>query len=217
MAEAMADFDKFSGRKLDTPQGGSTSSTLLDLAKGKDASAWQQIEFLYTPLVRWWCQRRDVRKPQDLEDVTQEVFQAVAQEIGNFTKGPQGSFRRWLYTITRYKIADFYRRHAKGPEAVGGTDAHARMESVPAASAEAPSDEELLSERAILVRRAMELVRSKCAPRTWEAAWRVVVEGHEPSDVAADLGMTAGAVHTAKSRVLSRLREVLEQFQEETK
>jgi RNA polymerase sigma-70 factor (ECF subfamily) len=200
--------------KPDAPQPASTSPILLRLAKGGDAAAWEQIEFLYTPLVRWWCQRRGVCKPQDMEDVTQEVFQAVARDIENFTQGTPGSFRRWLYTITRTKLSDWGRRSAKAPQAVGGTDAHDRMECVPDPSGENPSDEELSSELAILVRRAMALVRSKCAPRTWEAAWRVVVEGHDPADVAADLGVTAGAVHTAKSRVLSRLREVLQQFQE---
>jgi DNA-directed RNA polymerase specialized sigma24 family protein len=36
-----------------------------------------------------------------------------------------------------------------------------------------------------------------------------VVEGKRPAQVAAALGMSAGAVYTAKSRVLGRLRELL--------
>jgi RNA polymerase sigma-70 factor (ECF subfamily) len=46
-------------------------------------------------------------------------------------------------------------------------------------------------------------------PRTWEAVWRVTVEGQSPAEVAAALGMSVGAVHTAKSRVLARLRALL--------
>jgi DNA-directed RNA polymerase specialized sigma24 family protein len=37
----------------------------------------------------------------------------------------------------------------------------------------------------------------------------VVVEGQRPAEVADALSMSAGAVYTAKSRVLSRLRELL--------
>jgi RNA polymerase sigma-70 factor (ECF subfamily) len=209
--------DDFSGGKVDRRQIGSTSPSLLDLAKGRDASAWQQIVFLYTPLVRWWCARRGVRNPQDVEDVTQEIFRAVDINIRSFTRVSQGAFRRWLYTIARRKIADFYRRRAKTEEAEGGSDAQARMEEVLAVPAEGPNGEGGSLELPILVRRALELIRPKCALPTWEAAWRVIVKGHYPSDVAADLGMTVGAVYVAKSRVLSRLRKVLIEFEEWTK
>jgi RNA polymerase sigma-70 factor (ECF subfamily) len=56
----------------------------------------------------------------------------------------------------------------------------------------------------------MKLVRDEFEAQTWEAAWRVVVEGQRPADVATDLGMSRGAVYMAKSRVLSRLREELQ-------
>ena len=79
-----------------------TRTTLLDQAKVGDAVAWQRLEFLYTPLVRWWCRRHGVWQPQDVEDVIQEVFLAVAGKLAGFTKGPAGSFRSWLYTISRH-------------------------------------------------------------------------------------------------------------------
>jgi RNA polymerase sigma-70 factor (ECF subfamily) len=186
-----------------------TSITLLTQAKAGDARAWQRLEFLYTPLVRWWCRRHGVSRPQDVEDVTQEVFTVVAAKIGGFTKGAVGSFRSWLYTITRHKAGDHYRRTHARPAAAGGSAAQARLEELPAAAPDSSGAEENLSERAILVRRALELVRPEFHPRTWEAAWRVTVEGQGPAEVGAALGMTAGAVHIAKSRVLGRLRELL--------
>ena len=59
------------------------------------------------------------------------------------------------------------------------------------------------------MRRALDLVRPEFKKRTLEAVLLVVVEGHDPADVARKLGMTVGAVYTAKSKVLSRLREVM--------
>src|SRR5205823_4545678 len=95
----------------------STSPSLLSLAKEGDALAWRQMEFLYRPLVRWWCRQGGLRRPQDIEDVMQNVFQAVAKQIAGFRRGPKGSFRAWLHGITRHKLADHYRREHKGPKA----------------------------------------------------------------------------------------------------
>jgi RNA polymerase sigma-70 factor (ECF subfamily) len=179
----------------------------LQQAKAGDAAAWQRLEFLYTPLVRWWCRRRGVAA-QDVDDVTQEVFADVASKLTKFTEGPAGSFRSWLFTITRYKVADHYRCINERPAAAGGSDAHKRLEELPEA-ADSSTEEESVSEHAILVRRALEFVRPEFRARTWEAAWRVAVDGQSAAEVAAALEMTAGAVHTAKSRVLARLRELL--------
>src|SRR5262249_12704976 len=140
--------------------------------------------------------------------LTQEVFRTVAGKLGGFTKGPPGSFRSWLYTITRYKAGDQYRRQRDQPAAVGGSDAQARLANLPEITPDSAAEAEDATERTILGRRALELVRPEFQPRTWQAAWRVVVEGRSPADVAAELGLSDGAVRTAKSRVLAGLRQI---------
>ena len=55
----------------------------------------------------------------------------------------------------------------------------------------------------------MELVRAGVEDRTWQAFWRVTVDGRPVADVADELGMTALAVYKAKYRVLRRIREEL--------
>jgi RNA polymerase sigma-70 factor (ECF subfamily) len=205
----VTDSDNHPDKELASNPAGTTSTTLLDLAKAGDALAWQRLEFLYTPLVRWWCRRQGVSRDQDVEDVTQEVFATVAAKLADFSQGATGSFRSWLYTITRYKAGDHYRRARARPAAAGGSDAQERLEELPAAAADSSGEREQVSERAILVRRALELVRPEFQARTWEAVWRVTVDGQPPAEVAAALEMTAGAVHTAKSRVLGRLRQLL--------
>ncbi len=56
----------------------------------------------------------------------------------------------------------------------------------------------------------MELTEGEFEPRTLKMFWRVTVGGQAAKDVAADLGVTASTVRVAKSRVLRRLREELE-------
>ena len=211
----MRDSGNHSGREAAAGPAESTSTTLLDQARARDAWAWERLVFLYTPLVRWWCWRHGVERSQDVEDVTQEVFATAAARLADFSAGPAGSFRKWLYTITRHKAGDHYRRTRGQPAASGGSAAHERLEEVPAATADSSAQGQTVSERAILLRRALEVVRPEFEPRTWEAAWRLTVEGQCSADVAAALSMSAGAAHTAKWRVLRRLRELLADLLEE--
>jgi RNA polymerase sigma-70 factor (ECF subfamily) len=59
----------------------------------------------------------------------------------------------------------------------------------------------------MLYRRALELMQRDFEERSWQAFWRVVIEGQNPKEVAAQLQMTPNAVYLAKGRVLARLRE----------
>jgi len=77
---------------------------------------------------------------------------------------------------------------------------------------EAPDHADLLLEKeyhAFLVKQAMLLIKSEFQEQTWLACWKHVAEDRRAADVAEELGVTANAVHIAKSRVLRRLREEL--------
>jgi RNA polymerase sigma-70 factor (ECF subfamily) len=182
---------------------------LLDRVKADDAAAWDRLVTLYAPLVLHWCRRWDLQE-QDAADVFQEVFQAVARHIRGFRKERAGdTFRGWLRTITHNKVQDHFRRLGREPGGVGGTDALLRLAELPAPAV--PEDEaraEVQAERG-LFHRALSLIRGDFAEHTWQAFWRTAVEGRCAKDVAAELGMSPGAVRVAKSRVLQRLREEL--------
>ncbi len=51
------------------------------------------------------------------------------------------------------------------------------------------------------------MIRGEFEERTWQAFYRVTVEGQAAKHVAENLGVTPSAVRLAKSRVLRRLRE----------
>ena len=61
-----------------------------------------------------------------------------------------------------------------------------------------------------LAHRALKLVEQDFAPHTWQAFLRLTMNNEKASDVAADLGISVGTVHTAKWRVLKRLREEMD-------
>jgi RNA polymerase sigma-70 factor (ECF subfamily) len=186
-----------------TSGGSATSLTLLGRVQRRDPQAWAELCDLYTPLIRWWCSRQAVRG-SDVADVVQEVFFTVVGRVDDFQHGDRrGSFRAWLRSITAFKVLEYRRRCGAAP-AEGGTEAQVRLAQLPEP---APEDED--TERAIVVRVAVEHVRSRVAPQTFEAATRTLVGG-EPTDVvAASLGMRPAAVLVAKSRFLNKLREEL--------
>lgn len=181
----------------------STSLSLLERVRGQDQEAWQRLIHLYGPLVARWCSLRCVR-PQDAEDVQQEVFQAVATSLHKFRLDrPGDTFRGWLRGITKNKLLDHHRRRHGQPQAQGGSEAQLGLLEL----AEKDLPEESEADLGALYCRALELVRGEFEERTWNAFWRVTIDGHDPSDVASDLGVTSAAVRKAKSRILHRLRE----------
>jgi RNA polymerase sigma-70 factor (ECF subfamily) len=184
---------------LDRP----TSLTLLERVRDKDEEAWRRLLHLYGPLVERWCARGGVR-PADIDDVRQDVFQAVAAGLDGFRRDrPGDTFRGWLKVIARNKLLDHFRRRQKQPEAQGGSDAHRQLQEL--AEPDLPEDTE--DDLGGLYHRALELVRGEFEEKTWQAFWRAAVEGQSPANIAADLGVTPAAVRKAKSRVLHRLRE----------
>jgi len=186
-----------------------TSRSLLERVKNDEPEAWEQLVALYAPLVFQWCRGWGLRE-QDVADIFQEVFQAVAAHIGGFRKERAGdTFRGWMRTITRNKVHDHFRRLGREPEGVGGTDAQARLAELPAPSPHEDSSLSAEHGERLLLSRALELIRPEFAERTWQAFWRTAIEERSAVEVAAELSMSAGAVRVAKSRVLQRLREEL--------
>jgi RNA polymerase sigma-70 factor (ECF subfamily) len=192
----------------------STSRSLLMQLKDDQPAAWERLTALYAPLVYHWC--RGMRLPeQDMPDVFQQVFQSVASHIQAFRKDrPGDTFRNWLRAITRNKVRDHFRRGARQAQAAGGTDAQIYFSQLAAPPADAGEDEagdghDEEGEVRHLLRCALEQIRGEVHPQTWQAFWKVVVEGKTPEEVGEELAMRPGTVRVAKSRVLSRLRSEL--------
>ncbi len=182
-----------------------TSLSLLERVVGDDQVAWTRLVQLYTPLVYYWCQRGGM-SGEDVHDVVQDVFQAVAVGIGRFRREGGGTFRGWLRGITRHKVLDYFKDLKGRPRAEGGSEALQRIQQAPDFRDDwddTDADRELTA----LYHRALELVRCEFEERTWQAFWRTGVEGQAVADVGAALGMSEAAVRKSKSRVLRRLKE----------
>ncbi len=134
----------------------------------------------------------------------------MAAKIANFHIGQPGGFRAWLRAITRNKIGDHLRRRQGEAQGQGGTAAQGELRQI-AESSDSVSAADVEAQDNLLTHRTLDLVRSEFADRTFQAFWLVVVDGGSPAEVARQLGMTLAAVYMAKSRVLGRLRQELEE------
>ncbi|MDP7020026.1 MAG: sigma-70 family RNA polymerase sigma factor [Pirellulaceae bacterium] len=136
----------------------------------------------------------------------------IRQNSSTFACLTKVSRSRSPYTLTqrrRIQIRDFYRRRRDRANAAGGTANHLEMNRIP----EQPADESTSAGRDevnLLRRQALEEIREQFEPQTWTAFWRVAVEGDAAADVAADLNVTVWAVYKARTRVLQRLRDELQ-------
>lgn len=186
-----------------------TSLTLLERVRNNQADAWDRLVDLYAPLVRYWCRRSQLNE-EEVADVFQETFRAVATHIQKFRREPaEGSFRGWLRTITTNKIRDHFRRLDGQTPGVGGSAALQQIARI----SDPLSEEEENSELDILrnsIHRMLDMVKGDFESRTWEAFWQCQVEGRGTDEIGLELGMTPAAVRKAKYRVLRRLREELD-------
>jgi len=194
------------GRGLDPAT--STATSLLDGLKWRQPDAWDRFVYLYTPRIYRWC-RGEGLSPDDAADVVQDVFAAVLKDLGKLRRlQPCGSFRAWLRSVTRHRIVDHFRDRKRSPAASGGEPAQQTLLQVPD-SLDASESTAPTAEDDAVWRRALQMVGVEFENRTWQAFWRTVVDGEDPSHVAQELAMTVHAVYKARSRVLGRVRTLL--------
>jgi RNA polymerase sigma-70 factor, ECF subfamily len=175
-----------------------TSATLLERLRGdSEPTAWRRFVDLYTPILFAFARRLGLNE-NDAADLVQEAFVLLLVKLPGFRYDGRRSFRAWLWTIMRNKAATSRR----GPQM--------RAAEIPELTV--ASEIEQISEdeyRALLVGRAMEIMQSEFEPTTWKAAWEHTVSDRSAAEVAAELGISVGAVYAAKFRVLTRLRHEL--------
>lgn len=176
----------------------SITSSLLSRARAKDNMAWEQLVDVYGPLVYRWCLRKGL-KPEQAEDVGQEVFLAVSRNLANYQ---HETFRGWLWTITERKIIDYRKKNQDIHNGGGGTEYQKQINEVPAESEESEREDDKILRSSLL-----EMIRSEFSEQDVLAFCRLIIDEKSAAEVAEELKITRNKVYLAKSRILHRLRE----------
>lgn len=191
----------------------STSASLLRRAREHDPEAWQRLTRLYGPMVYGWSRRCGLQD-HDAADAVQEVFRSVAIHLDDFRRSrPGDSFRGWLWTICRNKIRDHFRQLADSPQATGGSAQQQNLQKVPDSP---PWDDSnsAETERSRLFKRVLPIIEAEFPPHQWQAFLGVIAEDKSPADVADALGISVWSVYQAKSRILRRLRQEMQDLED---
>lgn len=190
-------------------------SLILRLRDHADSVAWRRFVELYEPVI-YRVARRYGFQDADALEATQVVLISVAKAVQDWDPTGRAPFRSWLLRIVRNKLIDHFRRSPRAAIGPGGTSVQRRMQQTPdpADGLSAIIDEDYRRElRRELLHRAACEVQEHVQPSTWEAFWQTTIGGKRISDVARELGISVGAVHIARSRVLARLRQHVEDQQ----
>jgi RNA polymerase sigma factor (sigma-70 family) len=194
--------------------GASTRASLLlrIRANPSDQAAWKVFVSRFAPLIHAWCRHWKLQEA-DAQDVTQTVLLKLARTLPDFIYDPARSFRGWLRTITQNAWSDFIKSKWKGVPAAGCSSVMELLDTVQARDdlfqrMQAGFDAELAEH-------AMERVRERVEPRTWEAFQLTAMEGVSASEVARRLGIRVGTVYRARSVVQGMLRQTMAAMGEE--
>ena len=184
------------------------ASLLVQLRTGSNHIAWQEFVKLYGPVIYGFARKRGLQDA-DAADLMQDVMRSVSAAIGRLDYDrQQGTFRGWLFTITRNKIFNFLSARRIRPQGSGDSATNQLLNSHP--DEEDGSSAWEMEYQRRLASLAMEQIKSEFQDNTWRAFWLTSVEGASAAEVSKQLGLSTGAIYVAKSRVLARLKEAVE-------
>ncbi len=185
-----------------------TSTSLLDqLRDSPDEQAWQRLDQLYRPLIARWLTCDPGFGAEDVEDLAQEIMTFVCRELPSFERQRTGSFRKWLRTITAYRVKAYHRARRARPQVLGAKNEESPLVQL-------ADDRSELAQRwdqehnEHVVDRLIGLMAEEFNDRDVRAFRRVVLEGASPAQAADEFTVSVNVVLLAKSRILKRLREV---------
>ena len=167
-------------------------------------AAWGEFVEHYGRKIYGWCRKWNLQEA-DAQDVTQNVLLKLAQKLREFTYDPSRSFRAWLKTLTHHAWSDFVESRQRPGLGSGDSQVGSLLGSIEAREdlvkhLEAEFDRELLEE-------AMQRVRLRVAPQTWQAFTLTAIEGCSGAEAAERIPMQVAQVFVAKRRVQKMLQE----------
>jgi RNA polymerase sigma factor (sigma-70 family) len=173
-------------------------SLLIDVRDPRNQQAWEEFHARYAPMIGGWCRQWF---PRETDDMVQEVLLLLVRRLRTFEYEPGKRFRGYLKTVTHRLMADLKEKE-QGRPAVGADGLIEEVEATVDLEARLASEYDLE-----LLENAKETVRGRVEPSTWSAYVETAEQGRKGAEVARQLGMTVGAVHTAKWHVLNLLKQ----------
>jgi len=182
-----------------TPAYPHADEAAVDSARAGDPAAWEHLYRRLYPRLGAYLARRV--GPDHAEDAISETMTRAVAGLDSMALGPAG-FDGWVFGIARRVAADHHRKAGRRRR----QDQAAVVLSGPEASADSCADGVVEADEYADLKRLFCRLR----PDEQELLELRVVAGLSAEQVAAVLGKRPGAVRTAQSRALARLRALME-------
>ncbi|NOX57946.1 MAG: sigma-70 family RNA polymerase sigma factor [Planctomycetes bacterium] len=183
-----------------------THITLLErVGNVGDESAWNEFYARYGPLIRNFARRRHVGLA-DVDDIVQDVLLTLTKSMRDFKYDPaRGKFRSYLKTLV---VRSVYRKTFQKKQPVLLEDIDGAVDASEGdVESEAMWEEEW---RQYHVRQAMRVIAVEYNEQDRNAFELYAAQGRGAQDTAEVLGLNVDQVYKAKSRILSRLAELID-------
>lgn len=192
-------------------------SLLSRLQDWNDDASWRAFFDTYWRLIYSVALRAGLTQVE-AEEVVQETVICVARNIQSFKRDRQlGSFKGWLRNITRWRIADQFRKRtalARGDTAAAALT----YESLDGLPDPADNDGELDWERqwqSHLLQMAKHRVKSRVSEEQYQLFDLYVVKEWPVSRIRDTLGVSATQIYLAKHRIARLLRKEVRRLEKE--
>jgi RNA polymerase sigma-70 factor, ECF subfamily len=171
--------------------------------EGRREDAWAVFQASYRDVILGWCRHLGLDQ-HTAEDLTQEILIRLLDALPRHEHNPdRGRFRSWLKTVVRHVLADFRRRQLRSqePGGVGGSTALERFCKLPDPKAVEELGVAVDRRSAAWTAEMLDRVRARVEPASWVAFRGRMIERRPAAEVAAELGVTVGAVYKAVDRI----------------
>lgn len=188
-------------------------SLIARLENWEDQRSWDEFYRTYWRLIYTVALKAGLRE-DEAWDVVQETILSIAKQSRKQMYDPtQGSFKMWLWNMTRWRINDQFRRRKKDTSMLLNNDmagAEHPLEQIPDQSGENFEkvwDKEWQNN---LMQAALARVKTKVSPKQYQIFDYNVLRGMSPAEIRKKLRISIAQVYLAKHRVGGVLKKELE-------
>ena len=198
------------------------ASLLQHLKDPADHASWDRFHRTYRGLIHGVARRAGLNETE-ADEVVQNTLIAVARKMPEFRYDPaKDSFKGWLLQITRWRIADQFRKRAgtgtgsaikvpRHDEEATGTATVDRIPDPAGPALAAIWDEEWEKH---LLNTALARIKRQANPAHYEIYHLHVILGKPVSEVKQALGVNTGQVYIATHRVGALVKKEMKKLQE---
>jgi RNA polymerase sigma-70 factor, ECF subfamily len=190
-----------------------TTLILEGLTEPDNNQAWSVFVGYFKPILIGFARKSGLNQ-QAAEDFAQQALLEFfrSYKVGRYDRS-KGRLSHWLFGIARKVLSQTFRK--RRPEKVATDMQKSASDSQPLENYADPTAAEDLWQQQwekMVMQICLDRAKKEFDEKTFSAFQMCALQELDPQEVAARLGISRNAVYIAKSRILSRVRELIEEF-----